>query len=510
MNCSRLLPIGNEQLPEQQFCLLLNVSQCDVTETNDRYVTTIYNPRSQEETTYIRLPVTSGVFTVIDADGSELVTQLIPLSEGATLQLLKSERTNSIATHELVFQAARIPPLGHKSFYIQKMATAKTQDDLKRSFNQLTKVWRPQQLAADEQVSITNEKLTVAFDSSSGLMSHLIVDGIQVAVNQNLMWYPGMREGSTGSSSLDRPSGAYIFRPNGTEAFAISDTATLTVYRGAIVQEVHQQFSDWASQIVRIYKGQSDVEIEWTIGSIPVDDGVPKEIINRIVTQVASQSTFYTDSNGRQTLQRKLNYRPTWDLQVTEPVSGNYYPINSHIYLTDSGQDQVVALINDRSQGGTSLRDGELELMIHRRLLDDDHKGVGEALNEHEQEPDLPIRGPGLPARGTHYLVVDAQLNGRHPMSLIRPMAQQLFMKPWLSFAVTDFTYTKWKNNFAMKKSGLRKGSSALPDNIHILTLEPWGGDGTHLLRLEHVYDAGEHPTLSQPVDITLDVLRII
>jgi hypothetical protein len=41
-------------------------------------------------------------------------------------------------------------------------------------------------------------------------------------------------------------------------------------YLGALVSEVYQQFSDWASQVVRVYKGQSDVEIEWTVGPIPV------------------------------------------------------------------------------------------------------------------------------------------------------------------------------------------------------------------------------------------------
>jgi len=39
-------------------------------------------------------------------------------------------------------------------------------------------------------------------------------------------------------------------------------------------------------------------------------------------------------------------------------------------------------VINDRSQGGTSIHEGTLELMLHRRLFVDDHKGVGEALNE--------------------------------------------------------------------------------------------------------------------------------
>lgn len=30
---------------------------------------------------------------------------------------------------------------------------------------------------------------------------------------------------------------------------------------------------------------------------------------------------------------RIRNYRPTWELNVTQPVAGNYYPLTSAIYL---------------------------------------------------------------------------------------------------------------------------------------------------------------------------------
>ncbi len=36
----------------------------------------------------------------------------------------------------------------------------------------------------------------------------------------------------------------------------------------------------------------------------------------------------------------------------------------------------------DRSQGGTSAQEGLIEIMIHRRVLCDDQKGLGEAINE--------------------------------------------------------------------------------------------------------------------------------
>ena len=43
-------------------------------------------------------------------------------------------------------------------------------------------------------------------------------------------------------------------------------------------------------------------------------------------------------------------------------------------------------------------KDGCLELMVHRRLLDDDHFGVGEALDETQF-------GIGLVAKGKHLLL---------------------------------------------------------------------------------------------------------
>ena len=38
--------------------------------------------------------------------------------------------------------------------------------------------------------------------------------------------------------------------------------------------------------------------------------------------------------------------------------------------------------MNDRSQAGTSLKDGAVQLLLHRRLVCDDNKGVVELLNE--------------------------------------------------------------------------------------------------------------------------------
>ena len=58
----------------------------------------------------------------------------------------------------------------------------------------------------------------------------------------------------------------------------------------------------------------------------------------------------------------RRDHRSAWPLNVTEPVSGNYYPVNSRLYIRDSARQLTV--LTDRSQGGTSLASGQLELMV--------------------------------------------------------------------------------------------------------------------------------------------------
>ena len=47
----------------------------------------------------------------------------------------------------------------------------------------------------------------------------------------------------------------------------------------------------------------------------------------------------------------------------------------------DDGEKEM-ALVTDVSMGGSSMADGQLEIMVHRRCQHDDHRGVQEPLNE--------------------------------------------------------------------------------------------------------------------------------
>ena len=101
-------------------------------------------------------------------------------------------------------------------------------------------------------------------------------------------------------------------------------------------------FNEWASEEISLYDDAQAVEIQWTVGPIPVDDHVGKEIIVRYDTDIRSQGKFYTDANGREVLERTRDYRPTWNYSKVETVSGNYYPINSRVWIKDSDRQLTI------------------------------------------------------------------------------------------------------------------------------------------------------------------------
>lgn len=92
---------------------------------------------------------------------------------------------------------------------------------------------------------------------------------------------------------------------------------------------------------------------------------IGKEVITRYKTQLLTASEWYTDSNGRRLIRRVRNQRKTWNLTVTEPVAGNYYPITSAAIVL--GNKHQVTVITDRPQGASSMVDGELEIMVSLR-----------------------------------------------------------------------------------------------------------------------------------------------
>ena len=96
------------------------------------------------------------------------------------------------------------------------------------------------------------------------------------------------------------------------------------------------------------------------------DNGIGREIVSRFtINDFDNAESFYTDSNGREMIKRQVNQRYDYEYDPTlEPIASNYYPITSKIVIKDENKGLEVAVLNDRAQGGSSLQNGVIELMV--------------------------------------------------------------------------------------------------------------------------------------------------
>jgi alpha-mannosidase len=159
----------------------------------------------------------------------------------------------------------------------------------------------------------------------------------------------------------------------------------------------------------------------------------------------------------------------------------------------EDGNKELSVLV-DRSVGGSSIKDGQIELMLHRRLLHDDGRGVAEALDE---TVCLNNQCEGLIIEGKYYLKIDPQGEGARWR---RTFGQEIYSPLLLAFSEQDGG--NWANSHIPKFSAMDPTYS-LPDNVALLTLQELE-DGSVLLRFAHLYEAGEHKDLSALASVDL------
>ena len=136
------------------------------------------------------------------------------------------------------------------------------------------------------------------------------------------------------------------------------------------------------------------------------------------------------------------------------------------------------------------MKNGSIEIMVHRRILKDDKRGVKEHLNE-------TAYGQGLVVRGRHLLIVEQP---QFSALVHRLRSQEFFMHPLPTFSLPQSTYTNYSADYRQKWSAVL---DPLPLNVHLLTLDQQGPKD-YLIRVEHYFELDEDQIYSQPVTVDL------
>ena len=267
------------------FCDYLNISVCPGTEVTKPFTITVYNPVARNVDTYIRIPVSSRSVRIFGPNATEIPYAVLPVTK--VTKHVRGKRGN--APYELVFPASSIPPLGLVTFKV------KFGPNFPKTL----------ELTSNSGYSIENKHLRLTFSIHTGRLVEVenLRSKIKLPIDQQFYWYQA--DGS----------GAYLFDPLSNKPSVVSpgNKASISFFQSEVLQEVHQVFSRWVSQTVRLYSNKPYAEFEYTVG--PISPRVGKEVIWRFDTRLKTNGVFYTDANGREMQMRKRNYRPTWIYQ---------------------------------------------------------------------------------------------------------------------------------------------------------------------------------------------------
>lgn len=518
-----------------QLCRSYNESYCAISQSvNDGGLDVlIYNPLPRQESQTVKVFISQKYASVQIAES----VQYVDASIFATFKGNNAPNKNQ-APYTLVFNAADISGLSSKQFHVNVYSSKPSDSNIRLA-----------QFA--DEVSYSSQALSVQTKTfkldfgADGLLSNIArYDGgntITASLANNIRYYTSfgpprysadaIADGTvkpqeetctidtrdptlkhvqpfpefTSTDVSSQRSGAYIFRTTTSDEIPkpITPSVKLSVVQTSDVTEVRQIFSDYATQAVRISDTSNVIEFEWTIGPIPIDDGLGKEYICRyesdLFTGNNDANEVYTDSNGREFLQRKYNYRPTWDMEVFEDVAGNFYPITTGMYLKDTNNNKQLSILTDRAQSGASLASGELELMVHRRILNDDGRGVDEALDETTEPigpyPNWIRTGDGITVRGKHWVLLSNLEDG---MKEVRYQMDKMYSQFELMYNVNNAN----SNNLYFLGNGL---GMDLPINVQLMSLYRLSNKpNTLLFRLAHQFANNEDSSYSQPVSVNL------
>eukprot|EP01127_Copromyxa_protea_P019990 TRINITY_DN6601_c0_g1_i1.p1 TRINITY_DN6601_c0_g1~~TRINITY_DN6601_c0_g1_i1.p1 ORF type:complete len:1153 (+),score=191.91 TRINITY_DN6601_c0_g1_i1:13-3471(+) len=208
--------------------------------------------------------------------------------------------------------------------------------------------------------SLKNKLFCATFDLSSGLFVSFEDRMLQEThtLQEQLLTY-----------TSDKGGGAYLFHPKGEASSIVQSRNPMFVMSGPIVSSLTTDFGQVGSRRVNLYETENFLEVSYTVDmrSNSFDD---KELVTRFSTDIKSGDYFYTDLQG---LSMKQSLRRT-DL----PIQYNFYPMTTTAFIQD--QETRFSIHTRQPFGAASLFEGQVEVMLDRRLTHDDGRGLGQAV----------------------------------------------------------------------------------------------------------------------------------
>ncbi|XP_042501477.1 alpha-mannosidase 2-like [Macadamia integrifolia] len=411
-----------------------------------------FNPLEQTRVEIVMVIVNRLDVTVLDSNWSCVESQVSPEWQHNKGKLFTGR-------HRLHWQAS-VPAMGLQTYYIangyvgcEKAKPAKLK--IFASSNDLPcPTLYPCSKLDGDMAEIKNNHLTLTFDAKLGLLHQMNnKDGSKTVVGEEIGMYtsPG--------------SGAYLFKPDGEAQPIVQAGGQIVISEGPLMQEVYSYpKTTWdetpISYSTRIYNGEHTIqefliEKEYHVELLG-EDFNDKELIVRFKTQLDNRRVFYSDLNGFQ-----MSRRETYD---KIPLQGNYYPMPSLAFM-QSLTGQRFSVHSRQSLGVASLKNGWLEIMLDRRLVRDDGRGLGQGVMDNR------------PMNVLFHILIESNVSSTaDPVSSPLPLNPSLLshcVGTHLNYPMHVFTAKKPQEaSMQLPPRSFSPLSASLPHDFHIVSFK--------------------------------------
>ena len=326
----------------------------------------LFNSLAQPRQEIIRLKVTSYKVRVLDPQKKPIPYQITPVMNATSI------------THDVyvVLFVADLKPLAIATYHIEQVDKVPMEAISTVHCNRCGKDTvfpiKPMQVG---DIQLENQRMKLVFDGQTGFLKRVTKKSTGKIMQCAIQFaaYP----------SAQFHSGAYLFMPDPNLRDVDKDVLEaytphqkIYIVSGRLSARLTVEYGKLLTHHVSIYLQEGGLAEAIYLRNVVDFESPPKnretEMFMRIQTDILNGDPpeFYTDLNGHQMIKRTKIERIG--------IEGNYFPITTMAYIEDSSH-RLTLLVN-HGQGAASYQPGWLEVMLDRRTLYDDSRGMGEGL----------------------------------------------------------------------------------------------------------------------------------
>ena len=416
---------------------------------------TVYNSLAQEKEEVVSVLVNSDQVCVTDSTGTMLETQISPNYN------ITQQNALDLGVFQVVFVSS-LPAVSVSTFKLQQCSREK---GVKIKKTKIFCLMCPEKDSDSEPYSLSsipegliqleNQVYSLQFDSETKLMTTINnkLSGVVQQVSHQYIGYP----------SQPFRSGAYLLSVEtqyAEQIFSSSDIIDVVIVSGVIWSQLTILWKmggdGGASTFVTTYRlyhstgpTSEGIYVENMFDFGPSPNFRDREVVMRLTSNIKNERSFYTDQSGLGVIRRD------WTEGLS--LAGNHFPVTQAVYLQDTGHR--LTLVVDHATGASSVQEGHLELMVDRRTMFDDARGMGEGVTDsratyHNYWILLEPRDPSIAAESD---IVPA----------LSPLATVLSRYLDNPSAILSSTSTASASTTSLMKSGL-------PCDHHLINLRSW------------------------------------